>query len=387
MGRSLVKWSKPLEGVSGTGNPAASRLQIIEVDMFLGMDRRVSRRGPALRAGVGLLVAGAVAASVAASAGPAGDPRANVAWTHLETLVGLGPRPPGSPGEAEAIAYLRSRLEAVGARPLEITPPPSGDLADAAPPPRLLLAELPGGDRADPIVLFARFDSETLTGFPFVGANDGASGAAVLLELASRLAGAPLPYATWVAFLSGDRDPAPGEDDDDALPASRLLVRELERRGLLSRVRLAVYWNQVCDRDLQVRRDRLSDRRARDTFFREARRLGFGAQFPAAEPFAAVRGGHRAFWDAEMRRVVAIVDDRFGGTEAPGAYWHSEEDTLLTCAAESLDAVVQVSEAGLRANAARLARLDARTRRAAPPASVAEPAPALSATQEWEAGP
>jgi glutaminyl-peptide cyclotransferase len=331
-------------------------------------------------------------AAMPPAAMPAGSGVGAAAFAHLETLAALGPRPPGSPAAAEAASYLRARLGEFGLDVEEFIGTASAEMEDPGPPvpPRVLLATVPGAS-PDLVVLFARFDSERFATFPFVGANDGASGAAVLLEVAGALVRKPLPYTTWVAFLEGDRDPEPGDDPARSAAASRLLVSELERRSLLSEVRLAVYWNQVGDRDLTISRDLYSDRVTRGTFFRTAARLGFGAQFPASAPYDSLSGGHHAFWEVGMRRVVALVDDRFGGTEAPGVYWHTEEDTLEQCAAESLDAVVRVSEAGLRASAAHLAKIDAWSRRPIPPPepSVASQSPTSDPTHAdaWEVGP
>jgi len=56
--------------------------------------------------------------------------------------------------------------------------------------------------------------------------------------------------------------------------------------------------------------------------------------------------------------VVGLIDDRFGGDERPGEFADSAEDDLAHCSAESLGAVVEVSEAGLRDIANLLAKLD-----------------------------
>ncbi|MGI9432878.1 MAG: M28 family peptidase, partial [Myxococcota bacterium] len=292
-------------------------------------------------------------------------------YAHLEALVAFGPRPPGSSGAEAAADYLRTQLAAEGLAVREISETSGGTALGVEAPASILIAEIPGASD-DVIVLFSPFGSESFDTFEFVGANDGASGAAVLLELASRFVADPLPYTTWIVFGVGDRDPEPGEDPASVVPASQLLVSDLERRGALSSVRLAVYLNQVGDRDLQISRDLFSDRSARRTFFREAKRLGFAEQFPANAPYDSLPGGHHAFWSAGMRRVVALSDPRFGGTEPPGIYWHTEEDTLEMCDAASLEAVTRVSEAGVRAVSSRFAKLDAWSQR---PGRVAPKAP------------
>jgi len=359
MGRSKVKWSKPIEGVTAICKESATGLQALELAMFSGMQRRNSRGVLTLLA-LWCGLSGPVGA--APEAAPAAGAPGAASYAHLEALVGFGPRPPGSAGAEAAAGYLRTQLSAKGLAVREISESSGEPSLGVAAPATILIAEIPGASD-DVIVLFSPFGSESFDTFEFVGANDGASGAAVLLELAARFVGDPLPYTTWIVFGVGDRDPELGEDPAAVVPASQLLVRELERRGALSSVRLAVYINQVADRDLQISRDLFSDRSARRTFFREAKRLGFAEQFPANAPYDSLHGGHHAFWSAGMRRVVALSDARFGGTEPPGIYWHTEEDTLEMCDAASLDAVTRVSEAGVRAVSLHLAKLDARSRR------------------------
>lgn len=403
MGRSEVKWLESIEGVTETGRRVAADLQTLELAMVSRMGRRISR-GAATLLALWCGLSCPVGAETLAGAGEdrtstSSLPVGTAAWAHLEALAQLGPRPPGSPAAAAAADYIRSELSEQGLDLEEISESPSAPPSDDGVPARILLTKIPGAS-SDLIVLFAPFDSEPFDTFRFVGANDGASGAAVLLELASSIARSPLPFTTWIIFGQGDRDPSPLEDPASVVPASQLLVHELEERGALSRVRLAVYLNQVGDRDLQISRDLFSDRSARRTFFREAQRLGFDGQFPASAPFDSLSGGHHAFWAAGMRRIVALSDDRFGGTESPGVYWHTEEDTLAVCDPASLEAVVLVTEAGLRAVTARFAKLDALSQRSRRPDPAPSPTPSaatqtsatgtathLSPTMEWEAGP
>jgi len=370
MGRSKVKWSKPIEGVTTICNESAMSLQAFELAMFSGMRRRNSRGALALLAlwcGLSGPLSGPVGA--APGADPAASDPGAAAYAHLGALVGFGPRPAGSEAAEAAADYLRAELSAEGLAVREISETSGGTLLGVEAPASILIAEIPGASD-DLIVLFAPFGSESFDTFEFIGANDGASGAAVLLELAPRFVSDPLPYTTWLVFGVGDRDPEPGEEPASVVPASQLLVRELERRGPLSSVRLAVYLNQVGDRDLQISRDLFSDRSARRFFFREAKRLGYAQQFPANAPYDSLHGGHHAFWSVGMRRVVALADDRFGGTDPPGIYWHTEEDTLEMCDAASLGAVARVSEAGVRAVSSRLAKLDAWSQKPTPKASV-----------------
>lgn len=260
--------------------------------------------------------------------------------------MALGPRAPGSEGAAAARAYLGAELRRLGLAPSE-----HGEIA------RNVVAEIPG-ESSDLLVLMAPYDSQGFEEFRFVGANDGASGAAMLIELARLLALKPLPFTVQLAFTGADH-----QIGDEVLQGSEQRVLALEEEGRLGDVRLAVYWNQVADLDLTITRDLRSSRFYRDTFFRAARRLGYPREFPTAQPYGSPMGGHLAFRLAGMRDVVALIDDRFGGDESPGVFAHTEEDDLAHCSAASLEAVLAVSEAGLRDIANLLAKLDERSRR------------------------
>ena len=125
-----------------------------------------------------------------------------------------------------------------------------------------------------------------------------------------------------------------------------------------------VYFNQVADRDLAIARDLRSDRVVRKSFERAARKLGYESAFPSDRPFSRPPGGHSAFQSVGFRRVMIVIDDRFGGDEAPGVYWQTEEDTLERCDPESLAIVGAVTNAGLRDVVALLRKVDRFSREA-----------------------
>jgi hypothetical protein len=294
---------------------------------------------------------------------------ATAAWDHLRALAEIGPRVPGTPGAAAARAYLRAELEALG---LEVTEEVAtlADRGDGEPiEVANVMASIPAaGESPDLFLLAAGYDTTRFESFPFVGANSGASGAALLLDLARFFAENRLPYGLRIVFL-GAEAPQAEIPPHQALWGSRLLVEGLRERGELERVRVAVWFDQVADADLTIARDLRSQRRYRDVFFEAARELGQEAAFPTSAPFESVITGHLAFWSANFRRVVAISDPRYGGSEPPGGYWHTEQDTLEHCSAQSLDAVGRVSRRALTEIATLLARVDrfARPVRAATP--------------------
>ena len=187
--------------------------------------------------------------------------------------------------------------------------------------------------------------------------HDGASGAAVLLELARVIAAEPLPYTTWFVFLDGEALPSSADGTPDPI-GSRVFALLLSERAAVEQVRLAVVLNRVCDPDLKIARDLGSHRIYREEFWRAAARLGHADAFQRDGAFASPEASHGPLVRAGLRRVVALVDTSHGGDSPPGPYAGTEDADLEHCSAESLGVVGRVVLAGLSTIGARLARID-----------------------------
>ena len=172
-------------------------------------------------------------------------------------------------------------------------------------------------------MLAAPYDTAEVGSFRFVGANGGASGPATLLEMGKILASQPRPYTVWLTFLDGDALPTA---DATHFPGSERLAKQWADDGVLDRVRFAVFFDRVADADLTIARDLWSHSVYRDLFWEAADRMGHAEQFPIDRGFESPATGHRAFLDQRLRRVVALVDNRYGAGEPPGSYWRSEDD-------------------------------------------------------------
>jgi len=280
------------------------------------------------------------------------------AYRHLEALAGIGSRAAGTPGAERARAYIRGELEALGLQvggfPLRV------DLADGESfELESLIAAIPGAS-PDVFALVAPYDTQYFETFDFVGANGGASGSALLLELARVLSQRPLHYAVWLVFLEGEAPFGRGRPDEatTAWRASSELARAWAEDGQLDRVRLLVYVDQVGDADLRIARDLRSHRGYRETFWDAAQSLGQEEAFPRSQHFESPAAGHLAFIARGLRRSVLLMDTSFGGDEPPGLYAGTEDDTLQRCSPESLGAVGQVAQAALEEISARLAKID-----------------------------
>ena len=220
-----------------------------------------------------------------------------------------------------------------------------------------LVALIPG---ASPqlFVLTAGYDTRPFDSFRFVGANDGASAPALLLELARVITARPLPYTTMIAFVDREAPRAGDPTGQPQLLGSSLLASELTAEGRAANVRLVVSFQQVGDSELRIARDLRSHRLFREEFWLAAARLGRTDAFRPGDHFESPVGNQTAFIDAGLRGVVLITDSSYGGDEPPGAYANSEDDTPKRCSPQSLATVGMVTLEALDQIGERLAKID-----------------------------
>ena len=248
------------------------------------------------------------------------------ALRHVERLVAFGPRPAGSPALARARSYIVEEVRKAGVSVRVESfdaPTPHGRLPMAN-----VVAVLPGR-RRDVIMIAGHYDTKWFKDFAFVGANDGGSSAALLIELARRLHARPHEYTYWVVWLDGE-EAREAWTSTDSLYGSRWMAAELGRsRQLPSAVIVA---DMIGDRDLGIRREAGSTPWMTDVIWASAARLGYSANF--LPDTMAVEDDHVPF----MRQGVPaalLIDFDFPP-------WHTADDTLDKVSARSLEIVGKV---------------------------------------------
>lgn len=271
----------------------------------------------------------------------------------LVEQVRIGPRPPGSP-QAEATRQLiKTRLRQAGwpveSRPFQARGPAGEELAMAN-----LVATLPGV-REERIWIGAHYDTKRLLGF--LGANDGASGVAVLLELARVLGTEKRPFTVELVFFDGEEALGPSITPSDGLYGSRTLARELAEAGELERIAAFILVDMVGDRDLNLTLDRASAPWLTDILREQAGRLDPNPIDPG--PRVALLDDHTPFLERGLDDVLLIIDFQFGARETPGPLWHTAGDDLSAVSAESLNRVGQLLVQALERVEERLLAQDA----------------------------
>ncbi|NRA03355.1 MAG: M28 family peptidase [Myxococcales bacterium] len=256
------------------------------------------------------------------------------AFADLRDLVAIGERPAGSAGAARTRELIRERLRQAGwVSATQAFQVDAGSGASVAM--ENIVAKRPGR-QSTIILLGAHYDTKRIEGMRFLGANDGASGVAVLLELARVLGPGPGEFPVWLAFFDGEEAFGADITREDGLFGSRALAERMLRDGALERIGAVIVVDMVGDRDLDLVSDSHSSPRLRSYLNQAAVRIGH-PEVLGNGPRLAIVDDHLPFRERGVAEVLLLMDFQFGGRSVPGPYWHTPRDDLASVSAESLN--------------------------------------------------
>jgi len=252
------------------------------------------------------------------------------AFTDLERLVALGPRPPGSQSLERAREYITAQLAKAS---VEVRHDP---FTASTPIGRIPMVNIVGvlpGTSSNVVIIAGHYDTAHLKGMAFVGANDGGSSAAELLELARVLSRRKHLFTYWLVFFDGE-EALEQWSQTDSLYGSRHLAEELATNGRLAEVRALILVDMVAGRQLHILEESNSTPWLREIVLKKARQLGYahsfdGGQFP-------VEDDHVPFVEKGVAAVDIIDLTPFK------TYHHTAQDTVDKCSAQSLAIVGRV---------------------------------------------
>jgi glutaminyl-peptide cyclotransferase len=257
----------------------------------------------------------------------------------LRRQVAFGPRVPGSAGHAAQLdwmlEFLRERADSVSTRPFRHTAA-DGTLLRMT----NVFAQFKP-DAARRILLVAHWDTRPTADMdaerpdaPIAGANDGASGTAVLLELADVLSRHSAPVGVDLLFVDGE-DYGPGESHM-YLGAKHFAANQPQGYRPL----YGIVVDMVADRTPLFPMEGNSIDLAPDVVGRVwgvAAQIGLGHVFPQRNG-GWVTDDHVPLNKAGIR-TIAIIDFDYG----PGnAYWHTHHDVVENTAPDGLGYVGRV---------------------------------------------
>lgn len=264
------------------------------------------------------------------------------AFKHLVDQVNFGYRVPGSDGHRKCGDYIVATLKANGWEVEEQTF--TATVRGTSLPLRNIIARLGwiSGSR-DNVILGAHWDTRPWADHdplpenrskPVMGANDGASGVAALLEL-SRVFSERRPLVgVELVFFDGEDY---GPEISAMFIGSKYFAERLSQTRVNS-YRWGVLLDMIGDADLQIKPERYSNEAAGEVYTRVlaiAEALGYKKYFLST--------GERAILDDHLPliergiRMYNLIDFDY-------PYWHTIEDTVDKCSPESLEIVGQVVE-------------------------------------------
>lgn len=257
------------------------------------------------------------------------------AFRLLTEVCNFGPRNHGSEGKARGEEWIQQKLRDAGAEvsqhSFEYTP--TG--ATAPENFRNIVARI-NPKQTRRVLIATHYDTRSTAdkdpdqqrrNEPIVGANDGASGVAVMLEMAALWKEEPPAIGVDLIFFDGE-DFGREEDLGDYFLGSKAFVRDFPEY----RPEWGVVLDMVGDADLAIRQERDSLARAPAVI----ERLWSAAARVRSDALVAERGGlvyddHTAFLDKGVP-VVLLIDFTY-------RWFHTTGDTPDKCSPESLGQV------------------------------------------------
>ncbi len=260
------------------------------------------------------------------------------AYELLLRQTSFGPRNPNSKGHRECLNYLSTTLRALAGEVRLQDFSHAGYKGETLRLTNIIASFQP--DLRTRLLLCAHWDTRpradqdsTRREEPILGANDGASGVAVLLELAMMLKQNQPPVGVDIVLFDGEDYGTEG-DHASYLLGSRHFATTRPSDYL---PRFGILLDMVGDTFLEIPREGYSVRYAPDIVdlvWNKARDLGIG-QF-TAEAGPEVIDDHLPLNEAGIK-TIDLID--FNYPDPSNRYWHTHQDTPEHCSPQSLEAV------------------------------------------------
>ncbi len=279
---------------------------------------------------------------------------ADRAFQHLKDVCDIGPRISGQPGMEQQQAYLREHFEQLGANVVAQRFNARHPLGE----PRVNMANLivrwhPQRERR--LMLCCHYDTRPLPDSDrqnpqgiFIGANDGGSGVALLCELGQHMAGLEGPYGVDFIFFDGEEFVYDRRRDPMFL-GSGWFARQYAAGKFDVKYGFAILVDMVADADLQIYYEGNSlgyANRLTRSIWGTADRLGV-KEFVAKRRHQ-IQDDHLPLNQIAKIETCDIIDFDFPNPQTGNIYWHTQQDRIENCSAESLEKVGRVLLTWLR---------------------------------------
>lgn len=206
-------------------------------------------------------------------------------------------------------------------------------------PVRNIIAKYPG-TKDGIIVIMGHYDTNYwLRNTGYVGANDGGSSTAILIEFANQLRGGlstankkRAGYSVWLVWTDGE-EAVKTWSDTDSLYGTRHLAEKWEKDGTLNRIKALMVMDMIGDADLNIDRNTSSTPWLLDLIYAAAERGGYQSHFYARQ--GPIEDDHLPFAKRGVPNAD-VIDLDYGYNNV---FHHTPQDTMDKLSPKSLEIV------------------------------------------------
>jgi|HubBroStandDraft_4_1064222.scaffolds.fasta_scaffold04981_4 hypothetical protein len=274
------------------------------------------------------------ASTTSADLGPPPAFNSARAMQYVKEIVAFGPRPIGSANHKKVEDYIHAHLKGDQVEDDAFII----DTSEGKFPVRNIIAKYPG-TRDGIVVIASHYDTNyPLRDTNYVGANDGASSSALLLEIADQLRGKKLDgYSVWLLWDDAEEAIKLPWTDTNSVYGVRHLAQKWQDDGTIKNIKAFILEDMIGDADLNIERDEDSTPWLEDLIYQAATRLGYQSHFFART--VPMEDDHKPF----VQRGVPsadLIDFQYGYNNV---FWHTTQDTVDKLSPKSLEIVGTVT--------------------------------------------
>jgi glutaminyl-peptide cyclotransferase len=268
------------------------------------------------------------------AATPPPDFNASRAMQYVKEIVAFGPRPIGSENHKKVEGYILFHLKGVEVDKddFEVT------ASEGRFPVHNIIAKFPG-TRDGIIVIASHYDTNwPLRNINYVGANDGGSSSALLIEISNQLRGKKRDgYSIWLLWDDGEESLQMPWHDPESLYGVRHLAQKWQDDGTLKKIKAFILEDMIGDADLNIERVTNATSWLEDLVYQSASQLGYQSHFFGRA--ISVEDDHQAFLSRGVPSVD-LIDLDYGYNNV---FHHTAQDTLDKLSPKSLGIVGAVT--------------------------------------------
>lgn len=244
-------------------------------------------------------------------------------------MTAFGPRYLGSENHKKLERYIVDHLKGDQVEDDAFT----ADTPEGKFPARNIIDKF-AGTKDGIIVMVGHYDTNyPLRNTGYVGANDGGSSTAILLEFANQLRGKKRDgYSVWLVWTDGE-EAVQKWTDTDSVYGARHLSEKWEKDGTLKKIKALMVMDMIGDADLNIDRNSNGAPWLMDLIYSAAVREGYQSHFYARE--GPIEDDHLPF----LKRGVPtadVIDLDYGYNNV---FHHTPQDTMDKLSPKSLEIV------------------------------------------------